>query len=82
MWRASSSISILPRVSGISTRRPIQETGTETNGVHRDITFHVHRALMQPINFGNPYRQRLQVQLLDGEQPAWHGAKVLSSRSS
>jgi hypothetical protein len=29
------------------------------NGVHRDISFHVHRALMQAIHFGKACRQHV-----------------------
>ena len=46
------------------------------NGVHRDVSFHVHRALMQAIHFGNPRRQRFQMQALDREQFARHGADM------
>jgi hypothetical protein len=35
--------------------------------MHRHVAFHVHRALMQPVDFGNPRRQRLQMQLFDSE---------------
>jgi len=38
------------------------------NGMHRDISFNVHRALMQTIHFRNPRRQRFQVPSLEGEQ--------------
>ena len=36
-------------------------------GVERDIAFDVHHALMQPVDLGNPGRQRLQVQPLHRE---------------
>src|SRR6266705_2932315 len=31
------------------------------NGVHRNVSFHVHGALMQTIDFGNPRRQWFQL---------------------
>jgi hypothetical protein len=48
-----------------------------TNGVHRDITFRVGGAPVQPIHFRDPCRQRFQVQSFDGEQLSRHGAKML-----
>ena len=36
-------------------------------GVQRDVAFHVHQPLMQPVDLGNPGRQRPQVQALQGE---------------
>ena len=36
-------------------------------GVERDIAFDVHHALVQPVDLGNPGRQRLQVQPLHRE---------------
>src|SRR5229473_6762585 len=36
--------------------------------VQRDIPFDIDQALMQPVDFRNPRRQRLQMQPLDGEQ--------------
>ena len=45
-------------------------------GVHRDIAFHIHQALMQPVDFRNPRRQRFQMQPLDREQLARHRADM------
>lgn len=45
-------------------------------GVERDIAFHVHQAVMQPVDFGNPGRQRFQLQPLDRKQLAGHGADM------
>jgi len=36
-------------------------------GVQRDVAFHVHQPLMEPVDFGNPGRQRPQMQALQGE---------------
>jgi hypothetical protein len=36
--------------------------------VQRDISFDIDHALLQPVDFGNPRRQRFQMQALDGEQ--------------
>ena len=56
------------------------------NGMQGDISFHVHRALMQTIHFRNPRRQRFQMQPLDGEQFArgalWAGRGYVSCKSS
>src|ERR1035438_768881 len=44
--------------------------------VHRHVPLHVHRALMQTVHFGNPRRQRFEMQALDREQFAGHGADM------
>src|SRR5580704_2869592 len=36
--------------------------------VQRDISFDIHQALLQPVDFRNPRRQRFQMQPLDGKQ--------------
>jgi hypothetical protein len=36
--------------------------------VQRDISFDIHQALLQPVDFRNPCRQRLQMQPLDRKQ--------------
>ena len=45
-------------------------------GVHRNVSFHVYRALMQAVHFGNPCRQRFEMQALDRKQFARHGADI------
>src|SRR2546430_11068130 len=40
------------------------------------ITFDIHRALVQTIDFGDPGGQRLQMPLLEGKQLARNGADV------
>ena len=49
-------------------------------GVQRDIAFDVHHALVQPVDLGNPGRQRLQVQPLDREQLAGNRADMFLVR--
>ena len=44
--------------------------------MQRHIAFDIHHALMQPVDFRNPRRQRLQMQPLDREQLARHGADM------
>ncbi len=36
--------------------------------VQRDISFDIDQALLQPVDFRNPRRQRLQMQVFSGEQ--------------
>src|SRR3954453_11040654 len=45
--------------------------------MQRDISFHIHRSLMQPVDFGNPCRQRLQMHSLCRKQLPRHGADML-----
>jgi len=44
--------------------------------VQCDVSFHIHDALMKPVDLGNPDRQRLQVCPFDSEQLARNGADV------
>ena len=75
--RVEFDIDLVPGLANFHAPPDPGDRNRVTNGIHRDIAFHVHRALMQPVHFGNPCRQRFQVQPLDGEQFARHGAKVL-----
>jgi hypothetical protein len=43
-----------------------------TNLIYDDISFHIDCPLMQPVNFGNPRRKRLQMHSLHGEQLPRH----------
>src|SRR5205814_7335740 len=51
-----------------------------TNRVHRDVSFYVHRALMQAIHFGNPRWGRLEMHAIHREQFARHGADMFFVR--
>src|ERR1022692_3714001 len=69
----------LDLVSGLAHLHPPPNPGDRNgvaNGVHRDISFHVDRALVQTVHFGNPRRQRFQVQALDREQFPRHGPDI------
>src|SRR5207247_9263286 len=44
--------------------------------VQCDVSFHIHDAVMKPVDLGNPDRQRLQVCPFDSEQLARNGADV------
>ena len=48
--------------------------------MHRDVSFHVHRALMQSVYFRNPRRQWFEMQPLLHEQFARHGADMFLVR--
>src|SRR6516165_2737999 len=45
-------------------------------GVQGHISFHIHHALVQTINFGNPDGQRLEMKLFEGKQLAWNRVNV------
>src|SRR2546421_3837746 len=66
-------------VFGLADFHPPPDPGDRyrvANGVHRDVSFHVHRALMQAIHFGNPRWQRFQMHAFDREQLARHRADM------
>ncbi len=45
-------------------------------GVERDVALDIHYALVQPVDFRDPDRQRFKMHLLDGEQLARNGVNV------
>ena len=57
----------VPRLANLRATHDPGDRHRVTNGVHRDVAFHVHRALVQTVRLGNPRRQRLQVQPFDRE---------------
>ena len=44
--------------------------------VQRDVSFHIHDALMKPVYLGNPGGQRFQMRLFGGKQLARNGAEM------
>lgn len=44
--------------------------------MQRDVSFYIHGARMHPVHFGNPLRQRFQMQPLDDEQFPRYGVDV------
>ena len=66
-------------VLGFAHLHPAADPGHRhriTIAVQGDVTFDIHQAFLQPVDLGNPDRQRSQMPLLDGEQLAGHGAEM------
>src|SRR4051794_40981718 len=78
MCRASSSIST--PVSGLAHFHAPPDPGDRNrvaDHMQRHVSFDIHGALMQPVDFGNPCRQRLQMHPLCREQFPRHGTDML-----
>jgi len=60
--RVQFDLELVPRLANLHAAPDPGDRHRVANGVHRDVSFHVHRARMQAIRLGNPRRQRLQVQ--------------------
>src|SRR6202167_2051195 len=74
--RIQLDLDLVPSLARLYAPPDPRDWNRVANGVHRDIPFHVHCALMQAIHFGDPRRPWFQMHAFDCEELARHGADM------